>query len=149
MYLLLLDKLRPRVQGTSRDCPSDLGGERRSLLCELNDRAVQSSVVTDTQTNGAAALLRSSTKPPGGSTSCTRSMNDPAVQSNSQRLVAASKEAGQLEPVVSRYRAYLKAQTEADHLEAAVRDSLGAGVCRTGGAELPERGSAPARCLKR
>ncbi len=39
------------------------------------------------------------------------SMNDPAVQANSQKLVAASKEAGQLEPIVKkfeRYRASLK-----------------------------------------
>ncbi len=35
-------------------------------------------------------------------------MNDPAVLSNSPKLVAISKEAGQIEPVVTRYRDYLK-----------------------------------------
>jgi len=44
-------------------------------------------------------------------------MNDSAVLTNSSRLVAVSKEAGQLEPVVTRYRAYRKAF-------AATRDSL-------------------------
>ena len=36
-------------------------------------------------------------------------MNDPAVLGNPQRLVAISKESGQLEPVVSKYRDYQKA----------------------------------------
>ena len=44
------------------------------------------------------------------------SMNDPAVQSNPQRIIAASKEAGQLEAVVGKYREYLKAATAADEL---------------------------------
>ena len=36
-------------------------------------------------------------------------LNDPAVLSNSQRLVALSKEKGQLDPIVEKYREYRKA----------------------------------------
>lgn len=40
--------------------------------------------------------------------SLQESMNDPAVLANSQKLVAATKEAGQLEPAVSRFEEYRK-----------------------------------------
>jgi peptide chain release factor 1 len=94
--------------------------------------------VTDTQTNGAAALLRKLDETARRFDELHASMSDPLVQSNAQRLVAASKEAGQLEPVVSRYRAYLKAQTEADQLEAAVRDRSDPEFAELAAAELPE-----------
>src|SRR5262245_43046578 len=44
-------------------------------------------------------------------------MNEPAVLANPQRIVAVSKEAGQLEPIVTKYRAYLKAQAQVDELK--------------------------------
>ena len=43
-------------------------------------------------------------------------MHDPAVLSNSQRIVAIAREAGQLEPVVSVFQQYKKAQAEVDDL---------------------------------
>src|SRR3954470_22839177 len=43
-------------------------------------------------------------------------MNDPAVHSNSARLISISKESGQLEPVVTRYRDYKKARDGAAEL---------------------------------
>ena len=46
------------------------------------------------------------------------SLNDPAVVSNSQKLVSFSKEKGQLEPVVQRYQEYQKARDAADELQA-------------------------------
>jgi peptide chain release factor 1 len=49
-------------------------------------------------------------------------MNDPAVLSNAQKLIAISKEAGQLEPVVARYREYLKAQKEQQDLQQMLQD---------------------------
>jgi peptide chain release factor 1 len=49
-------------------------------------------------------------------------MNDPAVLSNAPKLIAISKEAGQLEPVVNRYRQYLKVQTEAQDLRQMLQD---------------------------
>jgi peptide chain release factor 1 len=39
-------------------------------------------------------------------------LNDPEVQTNPQRVVAASKEAGQLAPLVGKYREYLQAVSE-------------------------------------
>jgi peptide chain release factor 1 len=39
-------------------------------------------------------------------------LNDPEVQANPQRVVAASKEAGQLDPLVRKYREYLQALSE-------------------------------------
>ncbi|HVT87876.1 MAG TPA: peptide chain release factor 1 [Tepidisphaeraceae bacterium] len=43
-------------------------------------------------------------------------LNDPAVLSNPQRVIAVSKESGKLEPVVSKYRQYLKAVQSIDEL---------------------------------
>lgn len=43
-------------------------------------------------------------------------LNDPAVLSNPQKLIAISKETGQLEPVVSRYREYQKTIRSAQDL---------------------------------
>jgi len=43
-------------------------------------------------------------------------LNDPAVLTNTQKLVAISKEKGQLEPVVNRYGAYRKAVEQVEEL---------------------------------
>ncbi|MGH7177499.1 MAG: PCRF domain-containing protein, partial [Tepidisphaeraceae bacterium] len=51
-------------------------------------------------------------------------MNDPGVLSNPQRIVAVSRESGQLEPLVEKYRAYQK-----------LRDSLSGLRELTGGAD--------------
>jgi peptide chain release factor 1 len=44
------------------------------------------------------------------------SLNDPALMSNPQKLIAASKESGQLETVVSLYRRYKQAALQVDEL---------------------------------
>ncbi len=44
------------------------------------------------------------------------SLNDPAFLANLQKMVAASKESGQLEPVVSLYRRYKQTATQVDEL---------------------------------
>jgi len=46
------------------------------------------------------------------------SLNDPAVQANGARLVAISKEAGQLQPLVERFRDYKKAEQQVQELSA-------------------------------
>jgi peptide chain release factor 1 len=66
------------------------------------------------------------------------SLNDPAVLSNPQRIVAASKEAGQLEPVVQRYRDYLKGQQTAEELRALAANKSDAEMSEMAAAELPE-----------
>ena len=63
------------------------------------------------------------------------SLNDPAVLSNPARLVAASKESGQLEPVVSKFREYKHARKQLDDLREMARDAEMAEMAR---AELPE-----------
>lgn len=45
------------------------------------------------------------------------SLNDPAFVSNPHKMIAASKETGQLEPVVSRFREYQKTVTQVAELE--------------------------------
>jgi peptide chain release factor 1 len=49
-------------------------------------------------------------------------MNDPAVLANSQQLIAISKESGQLEPVVTKYRQYLKTHNEEQDLRRMLND---------------------------
>ncbi len=49
-------------------------------------------------------------------TALQQQLNDPAVLANPTQLVAISKESGQLEPVVTRYRAYKHAQSQLDQL---------------------------------
>jgi len=44
------------------------------------------------------------------------SLNDPAFVSNAQKMIAASKETGQLEPVVSKYQEYVKAVGQVNEL---------------------------------
>src|SRR5262245_1140 len=67
-----------------------------------------------TDTNGA--LIRKLSEISSRFDELQNQMNDPAVLTNSQRLVAISKESGQLEPVVSKFREYQKSQKEADEL---------------------------------
>ncbi len=63
------------------------------------------------------------------------SLNDPAVLSNPTRLVAASKESGQLEPVVSKFREYKSAQKQVDDLNEMLKDQEMGEMAR---AELPD-----------
>jgi peptide chain release factor 1 len=65
------------------------------------------------------------------------SMNDPAVQANSQKLVAMSKEAGQLQPIIDKfeqYRASLRTITELQEMAANPTDAEMAKLAAT---ELP------------
>jgi len=45
------------------------------------------------------------------------SLNDPAVLANSARIIQVTKESGQLQPVVTRYKDYLAARKNADELD--------------------------------
>jgi peptide chain release factor 1 len=63
------------------------------------------------------------------------SLNDTALLSNPQKLVAVSKESGQLEPVVSRFREYKHAQKQLADLHEMTKDAEMAEMAR---AELPD-----------
>ena len=64
-------------------------------------------------------------------------MNDPAVLTNSSRLVAISKEAGQLDPIVSKYREYQKAHDSAAELRE-LRSGADKEMAELAASELPE-----------
>ena len=65
------------------------------------------------------------------------SLNDPAVLANTQRVVAASKEAGRLEPVVGRYREYLKIGQTIRELREMAENPVEKEMAELAAAELP------------
>ncbi len=67
-----------------------------------------------------------------------QSLNDPAVLSNSQQVVAISKESGRLEGVVARYRDYLKAMTAVEELGELSGQGGDAEMAEMARLELPE-----------
>jgi peptide chain release factor 1 len=76
------------------------------------------------------------------------SMNDPAVLSNPQKLVAASKESGKLEPVVSRFREYLKTEQTIRELEEMAGNPAEAEMAQMAAAELPAARTRAAELLE-
>jgi peptide chain release factor 1 len=73
-----------------------------------------------TQTPANPALLRKLDEQKQRFLSLREQLNDPAVLNNPTRVVAISKESGQLEPVVERYDEYLKKVKEVVDLEAMI-----------------------------
>ncbi len=70
------------------------------------------------------------------------SLNDPALLTNSQKLVATSKEAGQLEPIVSRYHDYVKARENVAQLQVMIENKADVEMAELAGLELDEAASA-------
>src|SRR4051812_34717970 len=66
------------------------------------------------------------------------SLNDPAVLSNTQKLIATSKEKGKLDPVVQRYRDYQKARAGAEELAEMAQQKADPDMAELAAAELPE-----------
>ena len=64
------------------------------------------------------------------------SLNDPVVLANSTRLVAASKEAGQLEPVVSRFREFKQAVQQVAELSEMSANKADAEMAELASSEL-------------
>jgi peptide chain release factor 1 len=73
-------------------------------------------------------------------------LNDPAVLGNPQQIVAVSKEAGKLEPVVSKYRAYLAAHGSLDDLRRMIENKSDPEMAELAAVELEEN-SAKAHAL--
>src|SRR5881394_3164953 len=65
-------------------------------------------------------------------------MNDPDVLANHQKVVPLSRESGQLEPVVGRYRAYRRLQDEIAGLEEMSKTKSDPEMAELAEAELPE-----------
>ena len=66
------------------------------------------------------------------------SLGDTAVLSNPTRLVAASKESGQLEPLVSRFRQYKSAARQVEELTVMAAHKEDGEMAELAAAELPE-----------
>jgi peptide chain release factor 1 len=90
------------------------------------------------QSDGSNALIRKLEELAARYEELQASMNDPAVLGNSQRIVAASKETGQLEPVVARYREYRKAQASADELRKLLANKADPEMAELAESELPQ-----------
>src|SRR5690348_18397987 len=67
-----------------------------------------------------------------------KQLTDAAVLSNSQRLIAISKEKGQLEPMVERYREYRKAADEIGELRQMAQNKADREMSELAISELPE-----------
>src|SRR5687767_5891533 len=65
-------------------------------------------------------------------------MNDPAILSNHQKVVPLSRESGQLEPVVNRYREYQKLEREIANLAEMSQSKGDAEMAELAQAELPD-----------
>jgi peptide chain release factor 1 len=75
-------------------------------------------------------------------------MNDPAILSNPQRIVAVSKEAGQLEPVVTKYRAYQKAAASVEDLKKMAENKSDPDMAELAKSELPQAAASAAGLLE-
>ena len=83
-------------------------------------------------------LFRKLDEAAGRLASLRDSLNDPAFVSNSQKLVSASKEAGQLESIVTRYQEYRKCEETISHLQEMAANKSDADMAELAAAELPE-----------
>ena len=84
-----------------------------------------------------SALLRMLDTRAGRFDELQASMNDPAVLGNPQRIIAASKEAGQLETVVKKYRDYQKALAAAEDLRVMIQNKSDPEMADLANTELP------------
>ena len=95
-----------------------------------------------------APLLRKLDEIAGRYNSLQQSLNDPATMSNIPRLVSITKESGQLEPVVSRYREYLKSRSAVEELREMVANKADKEMAELATAELPEAEAKATRQLE-
>jgi peptide chain release factor 1 len=75
-------------------------------------------------------------------------MSDPAVLSNSQKLIAISKEKGQLDAIVKEYGEYRKAIEQVDELRQLSENKADADMAEMAAAELPEAQSKASQALE-
>jgi peptide chain release factor 1 len=77
------------------------------------------------------------------------SLNDPAILGNPQRIIAVSKESGQLEPVARKYREYQKAAAAADDLRAMIENKSDPEMAELAQSELPHAAATAADLLEK
>ncbi len=88
--------------------------------------------------HGADALLRRLDEKRARLGELRGQLNDPEVLASGPKLVAISKEAGQLEPVCGRYADFLAAAKAVEELEALAADGSDAEMSAMASEELPE-----------
>jgi peptide chain release factor 1 len=96
------------------------------------------SETTNTLSAPPAALIRKLDEMLRRHAELEASLNDPAVLSNTPRLISVSKEKGKLDPVVQRYRDYQKARDAAAELTEMAQNRADADMADLAAAELPE-----------
>jgi len=64
-------------------------------------------------------------------------LNDPEIHANPQKMISLSKQSGQLEPMVSKYREYLKTQTNVAELQQLGANKADVEMAAMAAAELP------------
>jgi len=80
--------------------------------------------------------------------SLRESLNDPAILRNPQQMVPISKELGQLEGVITRYREYQKGVRNIDELRQMVETKADPEMAELAAAELPEAQATVGRLLE-
>src|SRR3569832_1387522 len=77
-----------------------------------------------------------------------KQMSDPAVLSNSQKLIAISKEKGQLDPIIEKYGEYRKASEQVEELRQLSENKADADMAELAAAELPEAQARASQALE-
>jgi peptide chain release factor 1 len=103
---------------------------------------------TENQSSAIDPLLRKLNEMAGRYAALQESLNDPAMLGNPQKLVATSKEAGQLEPVVSRYRDYQKVRENVAQLREMASNKADAEMADLASLELDDAVAAAAAMLE-
>ena len=78
-----------------------------------------------------------------------QSLSDPSTLGNIAQLVSITKESGQLEPVVTRYRAFLKSRTAVEELREMAANRADREMAELAATELPEARLRRRHSLKR
>src|SRR4051812_48941201 len=94
--------------------------------------------MAETQKNSLAPLLRRLDEMKERLNSLEESLNDAAVLTNPQRMISATREAGQLRPVVDTYRQYIQALDAIAGLQTLIDNEADAEMSDLATAELPE-----------
>jgi peptide chain release factor 1 len=95
-------------------------------------------MTTEEQSRAIEPLLRKLDEMAARYQTLQDSLNDPALLTNPQKLVATSKEAGQLESIVSRYREYRKSVENIAQLRVMVANKADAEMAELASLELDD-----------
>jgi peptide chain release factor 1 len=94
--------------------------------------------MTSSDKNPAPALIRKLAEKASRYDELQASMNDPAMHGNPQKLIAASRESGQLESVVQKFRAYQKTLQQVEELQTMAANKSDLEMSELATAELPD-----------